>query len=60
MYWTMVVTLLIAQVLLQLQLWLTLGIVVYQNLEIVFFLKMSVLFFIVIIIVIIVINKCFK
>lgn len=39
MYWTMVVTLLIAQVLLQLQLWLTLGMLVYQNLEIVFFVE---------------------
>lgn len=39
MYWTMVVTLLIAQVLLQLQLWLTLGMLVYQNLEIAFFVE---------------------
>lgn len=39
MYWTMVVTLLIAQVLLQLQLWLTLGMFVYQNLKIAFFVE---------------------
>ena len=44
MYWTMVVTLLIAQVLLQLQLWLTLGMLVYQNLEIAFFVDVSAFF----------------